>query len=363
MKISNSSLLERNEMKSFYGIDIVKFICAILVVSIHIAPFGNNERLSLLNYGIQNYLARLAVPFFFVTSGFFLFRKTRYDAFDVHLPIQYAIKLFRLYVIWTSIYGIFIIKDILNDEKGVIHGTLIFIRNFLFTGTYIHLWYLNASIFAVLLISLLIYKKVKIKYIFISSAILYIIGLFGQTYFGLLEPLRNNEHLWGGLRIFGKIIGTTRDGLFEAFFFTGLGMLIAYVPVHIKTKNAVCGFIISMILFFGEAIAVHHLGWIRETDMYIMLVPATFFLFYIVAHIELKSSNTYRTLRLMSSLIFYMHLWVASVVTKFLNMLNENLAETGLRFVLTVILSCICSFVVIKISNIKKCSWIKKIYS
>ncbi|WP_455717576.1 acyltransferase family protein, partial [Anaerosporobacter sp.] len=147
MKISNDALSESNEVKSFYGIDIVKFICAILVVSIHIAPFGSNEKLSFLNYWVQNYLARVAVPFFFVTSGFFLFRKTRYDSFDIHVPIQYAKKLFRLYVIWTVIYGPFILKEILTDENGVIHGIIRFVRKFIFTGSYFVLWFYSASNF------------------------------------------------------------------------------------------------------------------------------------------------------------------------------------------------------------------------
>lgn len=59
--------------REYSAIDLAKFICAILVVSGHVAPFGltDNEMLQLLNYGIQQWLARIAVPFFFISSGFF----------------------------------------------------------------------------------------------------------------------------------------------------------------------------------------------------------------------------------------------------------------------------------------------------
>ena len=45
---------------------------------IHVAPFGAAEKSSgkaMFNYFFQNYLARIAVPFFFVSTGFLLFRK------------------------------------------------------------------------------------------------------------------------------------------------------------------------------------------------------------------------------------------------------------------------------------------------
>ena len=49
--------------QNYNAIDLTKFICSILVVAIHIKPFGDNVDFHFLNYGIQNYLARIAVPF------------------------------------------------------------------------------------------------------------------------------------------------------------------------------------------------------------------------------------------------------------------------------------------------------------
>lgn len=89
--------------QNYNAIDLTKFICSILVVAIHIKPFGDNVDFHFLNYGIQNYLARIAVPFFFVTSGFLLYRKTSFETFSMERPLKYALKLFRLYVIWSLI--------------------------------------------------------------------------------------------------------------------------------------------------------------------------------------------------------------------------------------------------------------------
>lgn len=65
------------EKKRNLGIDFTKFVCAIMVVGIHIAPFGIQETNSVLyyaNFYLQNCVFRIAVPFFFVTIGMALFK-------------------------------------------------------------------------------------------------------------------------------------------------------------------------------------------------------------------------------------------------------------------------------------------------
>lgn len=57
--------------QSYIGVDIVKFICAILVIGIHTQPFEFNFILD-KGYGM---ISRLAVPFFFY-----------------HLVISYLVK-------------------------------------------------------------------------------------------------------------------------------------------------------------------------------------------------------------------------------------------------------------------------------
>ena len=71
-----------NKQYVYPSLDLMKFICSILVVMIHITPFGEYE---FLNFAIHNYVARIAVPYFFVTSGFLLFRKTSYDDFNINI--------------------------------------------------------------------------------------------------------------------------------------------------------------------------------------------------------------------------------------------------------------------------------------
>lgn len=55
--------------KDFRILDVTKFVCAILVVMIHVPPFGNNETLDFI---FQKCLAKIAVPFFFCFIWIFI---------------------------------------------------------------------------------------------------------------------------------------------------------------------------------------------------------------------------------------------------------------------------------------------------
>ena len=58
------------EKKLFRGIDLAKFVASFLVVALHFPPLADlSGDLSVL---LTNGVTRIAVPFFFCCSGFFL---------------------------------------------------------------------------------------------------------------------------------------------------------------------------------------------------------------------------------------------------------------------------------------------------
>ena len=108
---------------------------------------------------------------------------------------------------------------------------------------------------------------------------MYIIGLLTQSYFVFLKPLENFDIVWSFLKFIQKIIVTARNGFFEGFLFMGIGMLFSYKSITIKMKTAILGLAISMISLFMEVLVVNYLGWAREKDLYLSLVPTVFFCF------------------------------------------------------------------------------------
>lgn len=63
--------------KSYPGIDVFRIVAAVMIIAIHtypLASYGENA-----DYYFTHVLCRIAVPFFFTASGFFLFRMGTYD--------------------------------------------------------------------------------------------------------------------------------------------------------------------------------------------------------------------------------------------------------------------------------------------
>ena len=56
--------------KSYAGIDFFRVIAALLIISIHTSPLASFSQMG--DFILTRIVARVAVPFFFMTSGFFL---------------------------------------------------------------------------------------------------------------------------------------------------------------------------------------------------------------------------------------------------------------------------------------------------
>lgn len=347
-------------------VDIAKFVCAILVVCIHTHPLKDVS--PLLDYGLVQYVSRLAVPYYFVAAGYFLFRKTSPNEFDSKVPICYAIRMLKLYVIWSIIYLPLSIIEIVNDEDGSLHGVLAWVRNAIMTGSYSHLWFLKSMAVAVLILTFLFNKKCPLKRILILAGFFYALGLLGgQTYTGLLSPLKSYSSIWTLLKIVQKIIVTTRNGVFEGFIFVGIGMLMAYKPIWLTFNSAMGGFAISMILLLGEAIFVQYIGLAEMHELYVFLVPAVSFLFYITTHIELKEKKIYGYLRKMSTLIYFTHLYpikIVEIVGNNLESYTNGISNNSLvQFFCVTIFTVMISYAIVRMGNQHRFQWIKKIYT
>ena len=158
------------------------------------------------------------------------------------------------------------------------------------------------------------------------------------------------------------LIVTTRDGLFEAFIFVSLGMCFAFFEIKMSARKSLFFFILSMMLMGAEIFALQSKGFIRQHDMYFFLVPTTFFFFCYIKDLELPDSPIYKTLRSLSSLIFYSHLWINGVVSKALRIIYEPLCNSWLHFMITLIVTIVFSYAIIKLSNYHRFKWLNILY-
>ena len=344
------------------SICLARLIGSFFVVTIHLAPFYKDAALQ--NFLVQDWLARVAVPFFFASSGYFLYRRTTLEQFSLGPTKAFALRMLRIYVIWSVIYFPLSVKTYIGDEKGLLHSILWYFRSFLFEGSYYHLWYLPAVILAVLLISFLLSKKVSPRQIMLAAAAFYLVGLLGQSWFGLIRPLQTGAPLvWRGLKLAQKVIRTTRNGLFDGFLFTGVGMLFAFYEIKLPRKTALTGFLASMLLVLAEGLMLERAGFIRMHDAYLTLPLALFFAFALALELRLPMRPFYKDLQQLGTLIYFLHPWIGPA--PFDHLWPEQLARSlRLSSYLPGVLlnTLIISTIIVFVTHLPGFGWIRKLY-
>lgn len=344
--------------KKFAAIDLGKFICALLVIATHVNPFIDVNGAAAFILG--NVYSRLIVPFFCITGGYLCFRKTNENFYKSDGPINYAMKLIKLYVIWVAIYLPVIITNIAFSQFSL--SAIILNLQQMFIKGYDQLWYLMATSISVLAIGFLLKKKVKIETIVAIFGVFYLFGSCGDVYYGITKdiPVLNKV-----ISLYLTGFANTRN--LEAPLFIAVGALFAYRKIIIKNWIAIVGLIVSLALMLVEVYWVKNNGWAYDWNLCLVKPTAGFFIFYIVSRINAKPNKLTATFRTSSSLIYFMHMWFKSfaliAVGAFVRLFDKNFAfhSTLLFFVVTVI-TLYATFIIMDLSKRKHFKWLKKLY-
>ena len=336
----NYSLTDLTDKYSFNCIDLVKLICAILVCIIHVNPFSYNffGYTDLIYFVLRNCFCRIAVPFYFVSSGFLLFRKFRFENFGISKVKTYCLKLLRMIGVWTVI---------------------------LFAGNTIHLWYLVSLVFSIVILGYLLDKKISLKHIIICCFIIYIVGLFGDSYYGFISPLKKISFFRIIISGYDTIFETTRNGLFFGLIFVLMGALMANKKIKMSFSFAGIGFLVSMILLFCEFYFLKRYSMPKDYNMFFFLLPATFFLFYIVSHLKLPDSIIYKKMRIVGVLIYFLHFFINFFVVLGIKFVKHRIGIdlSFFNFLITIIVTITISVIIEKLSKQKRFKWLRYLYS
>lgn len=204
-------------------IDLIKFLCAYLVIGIHTRPLQAVSVLldKVVYYNISNY----AVPFFYACTGYFLIVKQPEK--DLHTKLCYRIKkIFNIYIIWSIVYLPLTVYGWFIEGNKTVEYAALCIRNYILVGDNFYswaLWYLNGLIFALILIDILS-KRISIEKIVGFGSVAYLVGIVLAAFGGHqdnLPPL-----LAFPVNIYFSIFATTRNGLFQSLVFVSLGILL-----------------------------------------------------------------------------------------------------------------------------------------
>ncbi len=290
--------------------DLFRIIAAFFVVAIHIGPFGlisTNADLALTYI-----LGRIAVPFFFMVTGYFVLGKyiLETETKEHLLRIkQYLLKILKIYAGSAILYlpiGIYA-----GNYSSL--GFYDIIRMLLFDGTFYHLWYFPACIIGILVVLGLnaIFVKnpasIKLKKMLVFCSILYLAGLLGDSYYGVISQI---PLLKGFYDILFTVGSYTRNGIFMAPIFLVLGIMAGNAGSYcdrIKEKKNIqtgCFLVVSLLLMELEGFMVHRLNLVRHDSMYVFLPVVMYFLFTLLVS---RGKKEYRNLRTVSTWIYILH--------------------------------------------------------
>lgn len=162
------------------SVNIMKLTCAYLVVAIHTDPLSDiNAQVGFL---ASEVITRVAVPFFFLVSGYYYCLKIKADRRYFKTYIK---NLLISYCIWAGIYYIVNLFTAISGGYFTIKSYIVdCVVKFLLYGPYYHLWYIPALFIAVFTVTFVEKMKAR-KIVFPLSLVAYVVGVIGCAYYQL----------------------------------------------------------------------------------------------------------------------------------------------------------------------------------
>lgn len=323
-------------------IDILKFIFSMLIPLLHIS-FNNSK----IIYVISQYISRIGVPFFFATSGLFLYisikkrgKTVAFKRYFKHIGIMLSF--------WLTLYliPILYINPVVKD-----FGIKVFIFQ-----TPAYLWYLSALLLASFLFSYVERGK------YVLAVILYAFGvLFCDSYNCVMRMnVLTNQILVNYISMFL----TSVNGLFFGFPLMCVGELVLkrneQTAKHSRNDVIKCiiGLLFSLMCYCVEVYFVRQRVSVKaDTSMYFTLPLVIFFIVKILLLVESiikgKDVHFFRKLRRYSSAIYCIQFGAIGVGNAILNYLGVEYSFKSGCFVYMMVIIIPCCFVCILERNEK----------
>lgn len=259
-----------------HKISNMSFLCALLVVLLHIFPSNQaSTTVQIVDKFISYGLGRIAVPFFFIASGYFIGHHVGDKGWWKFAILKRLKTLLIPYLMWNILFAILLLSAIvvadLNAGRSLSYG----INEFNFCSV-IGLdpfcqpvngvtWYIRALLMYLALSPFLVWCLRKSTYVTL-------VGLAG-AYLILFDPIRLTE----SARFFSRFFSL--EGLF--YYTLGVAIGIGLLP-KFKTKN-ISYYVHALILVLGVGVTFWRIYCqrVNEIEMYnclrVAVVPLLLF--------------------------------------------------------------------------------------
>ncbi len=328
--------------------DILKFIMSALVVATHTGLFAPH----------LTPVVRLAVPVFFVLSGYFFFSKV--NAIDSSKGKRdYLLKSVRhnlqLYGFWFVILSpiTFYIRDYFSED--FISGILSMIQDFVLGSTFQASWYITALIIG-LTVLFYLSKKCSNTILVIVGVLFYIPALLSSNYLFITTLSDTTLEIYKALT---EVLLLPCRNFFAGIIYLVIGKILAESSDRYCTKKDGVMSLICFAAVVGEYLALNFGSvHIKDTDCFIMLPLTAYYLCRWTLSLKADISCAV-LLRKLSTLSYCSHMAVFMIVGKFLSALDIPDFGNIIVFALTLGLTWALGLIILKAEKLKAFGFLK----
>ena len=268
---------------------------AFCVIAIHTEPLVNCS--NNIIFSTYDSIVRLAVPFFFISSGFLLEKKCD-GSNDICVIDKQIRKILKMYLVWTLVYTPLEIVHAFLTETSLLKEIFLYFRDLVFVGQHYNswpLWYLLSTIYGLALIYYIKKKNLSTKGLLVISIVFMVIS-FG------IDSFISIDNLSDALFICQKLIKVTigNGRILQGLFFIPLGIFLS------EKSNVLLSILLFVFCFIGNCLLDGYFGSI-------FLTISAVGLFGIIKNIKLPNKPMWKYLREYSTIIYLVHMYVWTI--------------------------------------------------
>lgn len=337
-----------NSIKTKHSADILKFIMSVFVVATHTGLLAPH----------LTPLVRLAVPVFFVLSGYFFFSKVNsLDGFEnkkayLQKSVRHNLQLYAFWFVALSPIT-FYIRDYFS--QGILSGVYNLADDFFLASTFQGSWYIIALAIGLIIVFSLSQKLGNSALIFIGI-LLYIPALISSNYLFIALSSDTAKELYTA---FTDIFLLPCRNFFVGVIYIVLGKILAEKEKNNQTKKDMAMSLVCFALLIAEYLALYFgRVQINNTDCFVMLPLTAFFLCKWVLSLDVRCSFS-GVMRKLSAISYCVHMAIFMIVGKFLSILDIQDFGNIIVFALTLIATWAIGLVILKLEKYKAFGFLK----
>ncbi|MEZ8373372.1 acyltransferase [Vibrio cyclitrophicus] len=246
------SSVQHTPAQRIASIELGRVIAILAIIGLHgqmALTYWQINEVPWIGY-VLNQAARFAVPLFFLISGYLIQPKLTASPWTTF--INYSKPLLKVWLVWSIIclvmpFNLAKVEELgyLGERQGYWGFLMNTPLNSFLEGGLVHLWFLPALMFAVLIIALMVEMKLD-KLLLPTAILLYVYGVLAGSYTSLTDL---------------SAPFFTRNGPFFSTLMVTLGFLIRQHQWKVSSTKALGFLAIGMFIHFAEA------AWLTNFDV------------------------------------------------------------------------------------------------